>query len=693
MRQVLTRNGIIIVAAVVVAAVMLRLQSRHTGFWLTGHGWSSVHVMAQWEHATPENGFVAYSLGWRLADGSLDYEYFDRYPVFLSAAMHGLITQIDNLSLEIYAFRQIMNVIMLLMMAAAYKVVRLFVVSRPLAAGITIFSFSSYPLLFYKDMMHFDQAAMVMMLVLIYAIARWRQGQLRLAWLVAVALVAVSIGRGYASFFVLGLWAAFSALERVLTGDDSLPARLAGVVRHPSVWITVGAVTWATAMLGYNVLMEARIRDVPVAQTSIVDSALRRLPGVGYAVDDSSRYNNEANQGLGAWGGFTLVQTERLARWALPARLGGEMPWRYQYVNDPLNVTPWRLGIGMLLFVLAGVHITRTRPPLRIPAALTAFSGVVWMFFMINLTAEHDFITTYGVGLTLTAYTAALGWLARVRGAGVAVLLVSLAAFTLGNWQVRQDVQAIEPQNQAYTQDFMRMRAELPATGDTVYLDTDYHRRECVIRDWQCYALGYYLPADFYLTETFSVADMVLSPRPFYAPDPFVTPGEPTDWVKQTLTPGNQRLHLLDRADMTTQPAPTPDAITARYGGNLRLQQVAVNGDVTLSACEHVTIESWWLAEQSLDVNYNVQAVMVSADGRAITEANAPLGSVPASIWEVGQSTPDARTLVVPCDTPPGEYPLILGVYNPDTLEPLPVTDADGNALGNQMYLTTLFVE
>jgi hypothetical protein len=106
-----------------------------------------------------------------------------------------------------------------------------------------------------------------------------------------------------------------------------------------------------------------------------------------------------------------------------------------------------------------------------------------------------------------------------------------------------------------------------------------------------------------------------------------------------------------------------------------------------------VTVDSWWRAAEAPPQNLNLQVVMVGADGSAIAESNAPLGAVPTSIWEPERLTADIRPLTVPCDTPPGEYPLILGVYDPATLAPLPAYDAAGNPVGNQVYLTTLFVE
>ena len=50
------------------------------------HGWVSSHTLAVIAHATPANGFVGYALTSIDRDGRMDYEYFDRYPVFYESS-------------------------------------------------------------------------------------------------------------------------------------------------------------------------------------------------------------------------------------------------------------------------------------------------------------------------------------------------------------------------------------------------------------------------------------------------------------------------------------------------------------------------------------------------------------------------------------------------------------------------------
>jgi hypothetical protein len=184
----------------------------------------------------------------------------------------------------------------------------------------------------------------------------------------------------------------------------------------------------------------------------------------------------------------------------------------------------------------------------------------------------------------------------------------------------------------------------------------------------------------------------VLAPRPFHVHPPFVRAGETLN-LMTALNPENAHVYLMDKGTAQPRTAPADPAPLFRFGENMTLQNWSFVGDVNVPACGRVSIESWWLADDAPAQNLNMQIVMVDDNGGEVAEANAPLGLNPTKLWQPGAFTLDVRPLTVPCDTPPGEYPLIMGVYDPNTLQPLPVTDGDGNAVGNQIYLTTLFVE
>jgi hypothetical protein len=665
-----------------VAAITLALQAYNVGFENGHHGWPSVHGLAIFSHVSPETRFVGHALAFVEADGTLSYDYFDRYPLFFGAFMRLLLNITDHLPTEIMIFRYVMNIIFLLTMLGAYRLVRLFMDHALLAFGVTVTAFSSFYVVYYKDMIHYDQPALLGMVWLLVAIGRHMHGRGARWHVYAAALVAVGLGRGYASVFVIGLWFLVEAVAALGSRKG-----LGAAFRTDAFYVTVLAVGWAALLLGYNLLAEVALRDASLVDTSIFNSARRRLPFFNSALNGTATLSES---GLSGWGGFALVQFQRTVLWFAPLRLGGEMGWRYIPGEYAVEFNPWRTLAAVALYGTVIVYTVRQAGPRRKLAVVTAFGGLLWVFFMINLSAKHIYVSMYSLGLTLLAWVALLGWLGRSQWLVRGLVLASLVLFTASNIIVRNTLHAQSDTLDEYTWDFDRINAAAPADEGTVYLAYGYYRPWCIINNNQCYVLGYYL-SDYTLSRHYDQSDFVLSPRPYHITPPFIQAGQSLDLLIP-LNPENDVAYLMDKNAAQTRTAPTGDEPLFRFGGAMLLHDWSFVGDVKVRPCQRISIESWWRTDATPDDNYNMQIVMVDDTGGQITEANAPLALSPTQLWQPGAFTLDVRSLTVPCDTPPGEYPLIMGVYDPGDVSPLPVTDAGGSPSGNQVYLTTLFV-
>ena len=69
-----------------------------------------------------------------------------------------------------------------------------------------------------------------------------------------------------------------------------------------------------------------------------------------------------------------------------------------------------------------------------------------------------------------------------------------------------------------------------------------------------------------------------------------------------------------------------------------------------------------------------------------------PACRLPTPLWRAGQSAVGQFRITVPPQTPAGRYPLLVGLYDPTTLQRLPVLDAQGQSTGDSVLLTTLGV-
>lgn len=687
MAAVLRGRAGVLALALVVAGVTLLAQPAHTGFWTPHHGWTSVHGLALMTHATPDTGFVAYTQAYMEPDG-VRYIYFDRYPVGFTVLGNLLLRVTDNLPVEVQFMRQFMNVIYLGVLAAAYRLVRLAIADRVLALAAVVLAGSSFHMLYYKDMIHYDTPVLLGLFVVAHTIARYRAGRVRLRGLVAVVLVTMCFGRGYVIGFALAPWAAWEAARTLAAPGPPFGARLAALVRLPAVWVTVIAVAFGAAWLAYNTTMEARTRGIPVSETSIVDSLRRQLP---FIAAEAPAETDPERSAL-AWAQFLTVQTERVALWAVPLKLAGDMPWRHTVLVDPLTPNAARLALALAVYGLALWGLGRVPAAARLPLALAAGSGLLWLYLTLNLASAHIYVTMYALGLVLLAYTALLRPLDGRRWAAWGVAALAVAAYTGTALQVRAHVNAEQVTAAQYTADLSRVRASISAPGAVTRFAPDFTRGTCFIGNDLCFAPGYYLGHNHYIALDPTVpADYLLSPHPYDVAPRFVAPGEPLA-LRLPLHPQNQQVYYYDLA-APALPRTAPDGTPpATFGGALALGGWALVGDVTLPACGAVTVESWWAAVGTPAANYNMGLVLVAPDGSAVTQVNRPPGTQPTRIWEPGRYTLDVRTLTVPCGTPPGSYPLIVGVTNPDDLAPLPVVAGDGGPLGNQFYLTNLNV-
>jgi hypothetical protein len=85
--------------------------------------------------------------------------------------------------------------------------------------------------------------------------------------------------------------------------------------------------------------------------------------------------------------------------------------------------------------------------------------------------------------------------------------------------------------------------------------------------------------------------------------------------------------------------------------------------------------------------------VLADIGGVGIVRTDGAPSNFLPQLWQVGESYLDERALTIPCDTQPGEYPLLLGLYNFETLESLPAALPDGTPVSSLVYLTTLYVQ
>jgi hypothetical protein len=107
------------------------------------------------------------------------------------------------------------------------------------------------------------------------------------------------------------------------------------------------------------------------------------------------------------------------------------------------------------------------------------------------------------------------------------------------------------------------------------------------------------------------------------------------------------------------------------------LPSTAPQSDDTLS----VTL--YWKARQNLATDYSAFAQLVDEEMNIYAQMDSlHPGRYPTHLWEPDEYNQDAHEIFIPPGTPPGEYSLGIGLYDPETMMRLPILESAGHQAG-----------
>lgn len=126
----------------------------------------------------------------------------------------------------------------------------------------------------------------------------------------------------------------------------------------------------------------------------------------------------------------------------------------------------------------------------------------------------------------------------------------------------------------------------------------------------------------------------------------------------------------------------TPLAQPAYFGSDLAL--VAASHPAERAAGLAFTVDLVWQAQQRAQAEYTGFVHLLDAQGQLVAQNDHPIADnfVPPSLFRTGLLLADRYTLELPPTLVAGEYRVVAGVYNTQTLERLPVGQSDTYLLG-----------
>jgi hypothetical protein len=136
---------------------------------------------------------------------------------------------------------------------------------------------------------------------------------------------------------------------------------------------------------------------------------------------------------------------------------------------------------------------------------------------------------------------------------------------------------------------------------------------------------------------------------------------------------------LFLQAPMPERSLPPPSqVIETTFGDLVRLEEVVLN-DEKFASEGQIELTLYWRALQSMRTSYTVFVHVVGPDGLIYTQRDiSPLdGGYPTNMWQPNELVADHHRLTLPDNSPPGQYRLMVGLYNQATMERLPAFNLD----------------
>jgi hypothetical protein len=116
---------------------------------------------------------------------------------------------------------------------------------------------------------------------------------------------------------------------------------------------------------------------------------------------------------------------------------------------------------------------------------------------------------------------------------------------------------------------------------------------------------------------------------------------------------------------------------------------------VDVRAGAPLDVDIYWQAQQPANIDEHLYVGLFAADGTPVASTDdVPLGNaLGTSRWSPGEILREPVRLIVPANTPPGDYVLRVALYNPLTNEPLAAPPGEWVVANDQIVLTNVRVE
>jgi mannosyltransferase len=122
--------------------------------------------------------------------------------------------------------------------------------------------------------------------------------------------------------------------------------------------------------------------------------------------------------------------------------------------------------------------------------------------------------------------------------------------------------------------------------------------------------------------------------------------------------------------------------VNVRFGDSITLQGYALNAD-DFQPGDVLQARLDWLTDESLETRYKVFLQLLNRDGVLVAQRDSEPGGglTLTTTWTPGETVQDNHGLLLPDNLTPGEYQLIVGLYDLDNPSARLTVDDDENYL------------
>jgi len=444
-----------------ISLCIFMFQNDQSGFDKEHHGFLSSHGASIAKNLSASHNFLMFEGAFIDRYGKISYQTYNRFPVtaFLILKIFMSIFS-PNLSMEISVARQVMNLFfvgaMMFTFLSVYELSR----SHLAAISITLFSFSSFYLNYYNDMIFNDTPTLFGFILSFHGIIIYhlygRKPQMFLK-----AIVGLSLG-----WHVLSMLLAYILCSFVV---DFLNNRsIIRLIRSDQFKLGLISLIFAIFLLGFNFVNEAIVTGKPLAEIGSFQSAKSRI---GQNDTFQLRYNEYLE-----WGAFSKEQLHRIGAMSIP----------YVFKNSG----NFKLVGGIvLLVVLFGCCLLKN----RILFFTFLFSGFLWAFPMRGYTFSHDYQSIYYIGIPVIFFYIIVNSLKKkVVLILPFIMILSVVTFLQTNILFNQSKAAGSQKVSIITHDFQNI-INYSKRGNVFYIDGKINEIA-----FGYHAVKYYLSGNFF---------------------------------------------------------------------------------------------------------------------------------------------------------------------------------------------------